>query len=231
MTKTFKGLFITILTVGLFFANTAFTHAATATFSISPSKGTVKTGNSFTMDVLIDTQSQPVLLARSVLTFDPTLLKVTKAQYNASLFCVYDSTKQSIDNTNGVIALEGFCQSGTSQLYKTDGNPDVFARITFQTKKAGTAVIDWQFSGSDQAFKSVIMQDGSPAFNILSKPSKVTYTIGGTNGGGGVPNTGFFLSWSLITLGIVCILSCVVYVNYMKKNRINSKLRTVVLDD
>ncbi|HVX92945.1 MAG TPA: cohesin domain-containing protein [Candidatus Dojkabacteria bacterium] len=230
MNRTFKGIIITILVGSFFLLNSVFAHAANATFTISPSKGSIKAGNSFTVDVLIDTNSQSVLLARSVLTFDPNLLKVTKAEYNASLFCTYDNTKQSIDNTNGVIVLEGFCQSGDSVLYKTTGSPDVFARVTFETKKAGTASLAWEYTGSNTEFKSVIMQDGSPAFNILDKPAKATYTIT-TSGGGGVPQTGFFLSWSLITIGIICIISGIVYVNYMKKHRINGKLRTVVLDE
>lgn len=236
MSTTFKTIITTVLVGILFFFSTGDVSAIGGSFTISPSKGSVKVGKTFTVDVLIDTESQSVLLARSVLTFNPDYLTVTKAEYNASLFCSYEEGKQSIDNTNGVIVLEGFCQSGAGQLYKTEGSADVFARVTFSAKKAGSAVIDWEYSGSDQEFKSVIMKDGSPASNILDvKPAKATFTLSstssGSGNGGNTPATGFFVSWSLITVGIICIISGIIYVYYMRKNRINSKLRTVVLDE
>jgi hypothetical protein len=149
-----------------------------AVYSITPPSGYVAAGDEFVLDILIDTEGAKSNLARAVVTFDPTLVKLTKAERNNSLYATYPEDGQSTDNTNGVVMITGFTQSGSGSLYQTDGSPDVFARLTFEVLKKGTLEIEWEFSGQDEPFKSVIMIDGSPPQNGLSsKPSGARYIL------------------------------------------------------
>ncbi|NTV79742.1 MAG: hypothetical protein HGA25_11575 [Clostridiales bacterium] len=84
----------------------------------------------------------------------------------------------SIDNTNGVVMLTGFSQSGTDTLYTTKSTPEVMARLSFEVVQLGKTSLDWEFSGSDDSFKSVMLTDGSPPINVLkTKPVSATFTI------------------------------------------------------
>ena len=41
--------------------------------------------------------------------------------------------------------LGGFTQSGTSTPYKTSGNPDIMARLTFEVLKEEETYLDWEY--------------------------------------------------------------------------------------
>lgn len=146
--------------------------------SITPSSGYVAKGDEFTIDIVIDSGGEEIMKAKSVITFDPTKARIIKAQRNNALFAQFPQNEQTTDNTNGVIMLTGFTQSGSSNLYKTTTTPDVFGRITFQALNDGNLKFDWEFSGEDAPFKSVMMKDGSPPQNILvSRPRAISFTI------------------------------------------------------
>ncbi len=166
---------------------------ASPSLSITPSGGYVAEGANFTIDILINSDGEDLIQARSVITFDPTKLRIVKAQRNNGLFLQFPNDQQTTDNENGVVMLTGFTQSGSGTLYNTDGNADVFGRITFQAIKEGSVKIDWEYSGQDQPFKSVLLADGSPPQNVLSyKPSSVSFTIQDTGGSIQQPKTGIF---------------------------------------
>lgn len=206
-------------------------YAEDASFSIFPSQGTVAVGKTFTIDVLIDSGDNDITQARAVLLFDPTLIKVVKPEYNASIFCSYPSGQQSVDNTHGVIMLSGFCQSGVGNLYTTEGGADVLARIRFEVKKAGKINIEWNHDGTNKDFMSVILKEGSPPVNILTtKPTQASFT---TSGGTGTtplpefPNTAIGFSWVIVLSGVLLVIFGIIYL-YLG-NRSKSKMRTVVL--
>jgi len=135
-------------------------------------------GEGFTVDILIDSAGESLIKARSVITFDAELVKVTEAKRNNSLFLTWPVDESTIDNVNGVVMLTGFTQSGTGQPYLTEGDDDVFARLTFEILKEGELLLDWEFSGIDESFNSVMMTDGSPPLNILTtKPDSARYTL------------------------------------------------------
>jgi len=140
-----------------------------AEFSLYPKTGYVKVGEEFTVDINIYAPQGEIVLARGALSFDPSLIKVMKAERNDDLFCTWPSDEQSIDNVEGFLMLTGFCQSGGGNtLYQTVGEADVFARITFEVLKAGTIKLDWEYTGQDVPGKTAIVRDGSPAQNILT---------------------------------------------------------------
>ena len=109
---------------------------------------------------------------------DEVYLKLKKAEKNNALFAQWPEDETSIDNTNGVVMLTGFSQSGKDTLYTTASKPEVMARLSFEVLKLGKTTLDWEFSGSDDSFKSVMLTDGSPPQNVLeTKPSAATFTI------------------------------------------------------
>lgn len=176
-----KYLKITILAsffLCIFFATPV--KAADPSFSLYPSGGVITNkSKGFTVDVLVNSGGQKLTSARFVITFDPKFLQVTYAGRNNALFAQWPDDEASIDNTNGVVMLTGFSQSGTDTLYTTGTSSDIMARITFKVLKEGKTTLDWEFSGADEDFKSVLLTEGSPPQNILkTKPSAAKFTIG-----------------------------------------------------
>lgn len=153
--------------------------ASSPSFAFYPSGGIVKDREEgFTVDIMIDSGEYDITEARMVIKFDPDQIQLTKASRNNSLFEQWPEDESSLDNENGIVMLTGFTQSGSGTLYKTDGDPDLYARLEFEivTDSEEDIVLDWEYSGSEDSFKSVIMSDGSPTYNVLtSKPSSATY--------------------------------------------------------
>jgi hypothetical protein len=117
-----------------------------------------------------------------VFTFDPRQLQITKASRNNSLFQQWPNDESTLDNENGVVMLTGFTQSGSGQLYKTSGEADVLARLEFEIVTEDTQAeipLEWEFTGSDELFQSVLVADGSPPQNVLvTRPTDGLYVIG-----------------------------------------------------
>jgi hypothetical protein len=216
----------------LLFLSTMSASAAAAEFSFRPGSGQIKRGANFTVDILIDTVGEASSLARAVVTFDPDLVQVLKAEKNESLYCDYPEDEQSVDNTNGVLMLTGFCQSGEDVLYETEDDPDVFARVQFEAVSTGSLVLDWEYSGEDVPFKSVVVADGSPPQNVLDeKPVSGVYSIV-ANITTPPPSTGYTVSIVMIAAGIGLLSLGIAYIRF-KDSLTAPKLkgRTVVVYD
>lgn len=196
-------IYILVLGIGIFAPSNVF---AAPTFSLFPSNGTVKdVSKGFTVDVLIDSDGEEVTQARFTITFDPDLVKIVKASRNNTLFDQWPEDESTIDNTRGIVMLSGFTQSGsTKPLYTTSSDPDVMARIEFEvvTENKEDVVLNFEYSGTDEIFKSVIMKDGSPPQNALtSRPDGATFTLSGFRS----PSTAIEPSHIGIVLGILLI--------------------------
>jgi LPXTG-motif cell wall-anchored protein len=214
----------------LLFFGTMSASAAAAELSLRPGSGEIRRGANFTVDILIDTAGEASNLARAVLTFDPGLVQVLKAEKNESLYCDYPEDEQSVDNNNGVLMLTGFCQSGEDVLYVTEDEPDVFARIQFEAVSNGSLVLDWEYSGEDEPFKSVIAADGSPPQSVLEeKPIAGVYSIVSSITTP-PPSTGYTVSIGMIAAGLGLLSLGIVYVRF-KDSLTAPKLkgRTVVV--
>jgi len=176
--KYIQIIVLTLILVG--FVSVSPTKASTEpTFSLYPAGGVVTNkNNGFTVDVMIDSTGEELVSARFVITYDPAYIRVKKAEKNNALFAQWPDDETSIDNTNGVVMLTGFSQSGTDTLYMTEDEPEVMARLSFEVIQLGETTLDWEFSGEDEDFKSVMLTDGSPPQNVLStKPTAATFTI------------------------------------------------------
>lgn len=207
-----KTVFVKIFTILILAISPALASASGGEFTLYPSGGKAyDNGEGFTVDILIDSGEESLVEARSVITFDPELVKVTDAKRNNSLFLTWPSDESTIDNENGVVMLTGFTQSGTGDPYLTEGDPDVFARLSFEILKEGELTLDWEFSGTDESFKSVMMTDGSPTQNVLeTKPASATYTLiigeSTTPTGTDTPTTGIEFKISEILVGTVLVI-------------------------
>jgi len=201
------------------------------TFKLYPPGGRVlNKDQGFVVDVLIDTAGEEIISANFSLLFDPEVLQVKKAEKNNSLFSQFPDDQASIDNKNGVIYLTGFTQSGTDSLYRTQGDPDVFARITFQVLEVGETKLDWGY-GDDAGFATEIYGDGSPPQNILkSKPDSATFTIGEEILDPSNLNTGFSVDKYIIVTGAVLLLFGGFMV-FTKPRSFKKKSGTVVIYD
>ncbi len=152
--------------------------ASDGVFTIENAKSKVELNEQFSIEVYIDSDGEELILSRAALIFDQEYLQITKIERNEGLFCGWDSDRQTADNDNGVIVIEGYCQSGTSSLYSSSDGGDIFARIHFKAVKPGFARIDWEYNGENVEFKSAMMAEGSPPQNILKqRPSGVTVEI------------------------------------------------------
>lgn len=148
-----------------------------------PTSGVVKNvDDGFTVDVLIDSGDESLTEARMVFNFDPRQIQITKASRNNSLFQQWPDDESTLDNENGVVMLTGFTQSGSGELYKTSGDPDVLARIEFEIvtdEQEAQIPLEWEYTGSDELFQTVLMAEGSPPQNVLeTRPTDVVFTIG-----------------------------------------------------
>ncbi|MCD4756603.1 hypothetical protein K8R20_03240 [bacterium] len=157
-------------------------EASSPSFQLYPSSGVVKSRDEgFIVDVLIDSGEYDLSKARMVVSFNPEVLQIFKASKNNSLFDQWPEDESTLDNTDGVVMLTGFTQSGGGVLYKTLGDPDVFVRLEFEIVAEGDEeiLLDWEFSGSDDLFKTVLVTDGSPPYNVLTvKPKGGVYRFG-----------------------------------------------------
>jgi len=204
-----KLILIQIFVILILTISPALISASGGEFTLYPS-GTkaYDRGEGFTVDILIDSNGESLVKARSVITFDPTLVKVTEAKRNNSLFLTWPVDESTIDNENGVIMLTGFTQSGTGKPYLTEGENDVFVRLTFEILKEGELTLNWEFSGTDESFNSVMMTDGSPPLNILTtKPDSATYTLLiGDAVVNTAPDTGIEFEFSEILVGFCLVI-------------------------
>lgn len=174
-------VFFLILCTYIFFVPTV--NAASPMFSFYPDSGIIKSiDDGFTVDVLVDSDGLSLTEARMVFNFDPRLVQVSKASRNNSLFEQWPEDESTLDNKNGVVMLTGFTQSGSGDLYKTAGDPDVFARIEFEivTDEINVEIpLEWEYTGSDELFQTVLLAEGSPPQNVLdTRPEDATFQIG-----------------------------------------------------
>jgi hypothetical protein len=241
--KVIKKLLITTIFTTSLITLTTFSqlnkiYAASPSFSVSPASGYVKVGTDFVFDIKVDSAGNTLSLARAVLTYDPTMVKIIKAEKNSAIFCSWPQDQQTVDNVNGVLMVTAFCQSGNSGVYKTVGEADVLARVTMRALKAGSVDFKWQWTGEDQAFKSVLIEDGSPPQNLLS-PAPMSFkfiaaVITTPTTPPTTPKTGIFETETYIIAGIVFGAALLIFggttlLLMTNKRMINRKFKTLVI--
>ena len=221
------GILILFLLFALF---TSKVHGADASFSFYPSSGIVENvQEGFTVDVLINSGGYELSKARAVIKFDPSVLQLTQASRNNTLFELWPTDQSTTDNGNGIVMLTGYTTSdGVTSFYKTQTSSDVFARLKFDIvdESAKEILLSFEYSGTDQLFKSILLNSSSTPQNVLlSQPDSATYLIDDEV----VPSTAIDTNILGIGIGILLILVGG-FVRGSSINIGNKKRGTIVLE-
>ncbi len=148
------------LVAGLFLVRPV--QAVGATLSLSPATKNVAVGESFNVDLDIDSGGQAVSSVSAVLTYDTNLLTVV----------VIPGTAVPIAKTTAVGGIITIQSGALSQNFTGSG---VIATLNFRTKKAGTAQVAITFTGSSG---SSIVTGANGTSNILDLVNNGIYVIG-----------------------------------------------------
>jgi hypothetical protein len=215
---------ISLFTLVLLFPSLSYA----ATLEIYPQSGIVKDASKgFTVDILIDSEDEDITQVRVALKFDPDVIQVRSANKNNGLFSQWPDDESSIDNSNGVILLTGFSQSGVNTLYNSEGTKDVLARIDFDiiSKEKQDIILEFDYGNTETLFTTVVMKDGSPPTNVLlSKPESGVFSFTGKV----VPSTGIEPTHMAIAIGLI-LVAAGVFVMSTRTNPLRKKRGTVVL--
>jgi len=130
--KNFKDIFLFLLAFGFLGAVTAGAVEA-ASLSLSPSSGTHETGDTFTVDLKVDTGGEGAMTVDSVIKFDSTRLEVSSVSAGSFM----TDMQKSLDNSTGSLVIYNF----SSQPLTSAVGGGVLASIVFKAKAAGTASV------------------------------------------------------------------------------------------
>jgi len=143
-----------------------------AELSLSPSTKTVNVGDSFTVDVLVNTNGQNVLVVAAYLHYDPTKLEVSGIDTSNSIFTM--EAEKTFDPSTGKIKIT--LGKPTPGVNTTRGN---VATITFKTlAQASPANVTFVFTGFGASCDSGIYKEGGAA-DILGSVKNGAYFIVG----------------------------------------------------
>lgn len=190
----------------------AFIHPAAAadpSMTLFPTSGYAVLGKAFSVDILVDTGGAETTFTRAVFRFDPSQVRVTKAEYG-DLYCEYPEDEYTVDNTLGWVKLTGFCQD---DYYTSDGAPGLFGRITFTPLVEGNASFMFVTEYEDEEWESTMIEAGSPPQTITGIDyggGTFTYTVVSSipdgNDQGQLPGVGLFDErWVLTGIGLVAV--------------------------
>ncbi len=193
--KTWKGVAILafvagsvsalVLNVSMKIQTTSNASGETATLALNPSSITVTQGETFTVDVILNTNNNNVVATRAIVDYNTdnfTLMDwdTTNSSFSVDNSCVYNGKPCEIvenDTTNGKISVT---LSKPSPGVNTASGEVV--RLTFQAKNtAQTDDITLEFNGSGSATDSDVILDGygdnGVGTDILSGVVNATVTV------------------------------------------------------
>lgn len=134
-----------------------------ATLRLTPETGVYTVGNTFTANVVMNTQGKPVNAADAQLTFNPKELAVVSVNRASSVFNLW-TLEPTFSNSAGTISFGGGSPTGFTGA---SGN---IMTVTFRVATAGTPKVVFK-SGS------ILAADGLGT-NVLSAMTGGTYTTG-----------------------------------------------------
>jgi hypothetical protein len=168
MKKYFKlGFVLLIVFLGGLFVNVGKVRAA-ASLSFSPSSKSVAVGESFTVDILLDTKGAETDAVDAIVLYDSAKLEAT----GASLRSLYENKLEENTGVTGKVILRA--TSSATSGYSGSGT---LATITFNCLESGTANVSFEFESGSTTDSNV----ASEGVDILGSVSNGAYTI--TSGG------------------------------------------------
>jgi hypothetical protein len=153
-------LFVSIALV-YFLVGPLATHAASLGFS--PNTGVYTVNNTFTVRVVVNTDSKPINAADATISFNPRDLSVVSVNRSSSIFNLW-VTEPTFSNSAGTISFSGGLPSGYT------GSAGTIMSVTFKAVTAGTGRVSFKNG-------SVLANDGRGT-NILTAMNGASYTIG-----------------------------------------------------
>jgi hypothetical protein len=164
--------------------------ASAATLAVSPSSQTLNVGDTLTVQILLDTQGQPIDgLDVNALNYNPYFLQIEDADASTDGTQIQpgnlmaNTLANSVDTVNGKILFSQVTTPGST--YTGSG---VLATVTFKALVAGTAKLTFDFVPGSTTNSDV----ASAGNNILTAVTNGQYTINnvatsvsGNSGGGG----------------------------------------------
>ncbi len=139
-------------------------YVEAATISFSPSSGSYKVGQTFSVGVYVGSGDQAMNAVEGVIAFPRDLVEVTALSKGGSILNLWVQ-EPTYSNTNGTVSFEGIVYNPGFT-----GSVGKIITITFRAKASGTAAVS--FSNG-----SVLANDGAGT-NILSQLGRGNYTIG-----------------------------------------------------
>lgn len=175
---------------------------AAASLSLSPASSTKAVGNTFSVDIVVDTGGDAIGGVTAILTYDTTRLQAqSTALTPGPIFGTSVSPfTNSIDATTGQIRYD----SGTlGTAYTGRGT---LATMTFRAIAVGTAQVNFTFNPSSTTGTSLVAAATGPT-NLLTTVNNGTYTITSTGTGGTLPPTGAVENTLLLLAGGIVFLT------------------------
>ena len=163
-----KKLFLTLAFITFINFLTPAKAFAAASLSLSPAAGTYTVGQTFNVDIIINTGGDAVSGATAILTYDTSRLQVTTgSQITAgSIFT------NPLTNTVGGGTIR-FDSGSLGTAYTGTGT---MATISFKALAAGTAAVNFTYNPSSTTNTSIVAAASSPT-NLLTTVNNGSYTI------------------------------------------------------
>ncbi|MEK7560571.1 MAG: cohesin domain-containing protein, partial [Patescibacteria group bacterium] len=169
------GMFIILASVLLFGRDA---HAAT--LSLSPSDGTYSVGNTFTVNILLNTQGAAISGVDVSLNYNPALLDVVDANtpvagIQITPFQLMPSTAANAVNSSSGKIIFSQVTSGAQTYSNTSAQP--LASISFRAKAAGTATLSFDFVPGQTTDSNVAVISGDTSQDVLTNATGASFTI------------------------------------------------------
>jgi hypothetical protein len=232
--KKFKGLFIFVAAISLSLISKSAALAEGYLYFEKTTFNNVNVGDTIPMKIVVNTGGAEVVKIKTVLKYNPSLLKLDTNSINANgnMQCNWPDDQNVNDQQNGVLMFTADCSTSPYKSSGTadDGLGDYFITFDFKALSAGTASVDWLYSGTDDGQSTVLMENQSPPQNILlSAPDSATIVIGG--GSNTNPNTGLFDQSPYLIAGFLGIGGIIVGYGISNLHLKHSQESTLVLID
>lgn len=143
-----------------------------ASLSLSPDSGLYKTGDTFSVDILVDTNEQDVVVVAAYLNYDPNALEVVSIDVLDSIFTM--EAENIIDSTNGQVKItRGLPSPGVNTA-----NGRV-ARLNLRGLTDADTEISFDFISGATNESNVIIDDFLGT-DILFQVNNANFTLDGT---------------------------------------------------
>lgn len=155
----------------------SFYTQGSATLFLSPTSGTHQVGDTFFVEIRVDTGGEPVVVVSAVLTFDASRLRFipfTESSFSGSAWNGSVDATQS-DSTINLTRVNWVNPISPSQgVNPVSGSNLLLGTLTFEATEPGTAQIVF-----DQDASAIVKFDPNATENILENVVNGTYTIEG----------------------------------------------------